>query len=81
MIIKEKSGTMQMDLVKAEKRVISSHLLTLAGYQKGALMPGIPAEIDMSKLQNFQNLPEEEQKKSIEEMKKTFEQNGKSPRK
>lgn len=73
--VKENGADMQIDLVKAEKKGLPESLFSLTGYQKGSMVPGLPAELDIDKLQNFQNLSPEEQKKLMEEMLKSIDQN------
>lgn len=75
--VKENGADMQLDLVQNERKDLPETLFSLSGYQKGSMIPGLPAELDVDKLQNFQNLSPEEQKKLMEEMLKSLEQNQK----
>ena len=78
MLVKEKGMNMQMDLVRAEKKKLAESLFTLDGYTKGSSVPGLPADIDISKLQNLKNLSPEEQEKMMEELLKSFQSNPKA---
>ncbi len=66
-----RGGTMQMDLVKAEKRNIDESLFSLDGYSKTS-GPGGPAGMERPNVQQLQNMTPEERKKYIEEMKAKY---------
>jgi hypothetical protein len=62
-------SSVQLDLVKAEKRNNPTSLFSLSGYKKGQSMSGLPANFDANKIQNM--TPEERQK-FMEEMIKQY---------
>lgn len=69
--VAEKQYTMQMDLVKAEKRSNPSSLFSLNGYTKGSNT--IPGNINVQEMmQNIQNMTPEEREKWIKQMEEQY---------
>ncbi len=71
--VAEKQYTMQMDLVKAEKRSNPSLLFSLNGYTKGSGSNTIPGNINVEEMmQNIQNMTPEEREKWIKQMEEQY---------
>ena len=68
-----RGGTMQMDLVKAEKRDIDGSVFSLDGYTKGS-GPAMPGGMERPNVQQIQNMTPEERQKYIDEMKAKYGQ-------
>ena len=67
----DRGGTMQMDLVKAEKKDIDGSVFSLDGYTKSAGNSS-PGGVERPNVQQLQNMTPEERKKYIEDMKAKY---------
>jgi hypothetical protein len=69
----DRGETMQMDLVKAEKRDVNASLLSLDGYRKsaGAQMPG---GYTAPSVQDMQNMTPEQRQQYIQQMQQRYQQ-------
>ncbi len=70
---KQNGSSMQLDLVKAEKKNLDKSLFSLDGYAQGGLIPGMNGTIDLSIMKDIQNMSADEQRKAMEQLLKQFQ--------
>lgn len=74
-LVKENNQSVQMDLVKAERRNNPASLFSISGYSKGSGIPGMPAGMpDMQEMmKQLQNATPEEREEILRRLKEMYQ--------